>query len=315
MAKTKPQAQKEAEKKARHDAEKAAYLIEKAARDEKLRKQYEESKSQETTVLSKKDRRKLKQQQQEQERISRLEKLSLNAVAEENASDKAYAEKSPQPKDHTMEKALADAEQEQKSTSRQPSVGRIVTNHTTYCEGLKPVLTRLQRNLPGCTIQCGELKQKKDSKTETLELSFKRATDEHIFKFVARKGYTVQEVLISVPKASIVSQDIVCDAVEKALGEKLKQPKAPSKEEEDLSYSQYNHTRYAERQSFWKDEHQQKHQAEKAKTRQAEKEKKIQEQSRKLATKGVAREQREENATRDVEIISGEKRGKYSMSN
>jgi hypothetical protein len=36
-----------------------------------------------------------------------------------------------------------------------PEQVRIVQNHSTYCEGLKPVLSKLQKRLPKCTILPG----------------------------------------------------------------------------------------------------------------------------------------------------------------
>ena len=86
---------------------------------------------------------------------------------------------------------------------------RIVENHSTYCDGLKPVLYKLSKKLPkDCTILPGEISQV-GSHCEQLELRFQRNIDDNTFKFVARNGSTTQDVIISVSTPETITKQVL----------------------------------------------------------------------------------------------------------
>jgi len=73
--------------------------------------------------------------------------------------------------------------------SESHSSARIVYNHSTHCPGLRPVLIRLQKYLPGATITPGKIASVANN-AEEFELRFQRAESEGGYKFVARHGFT-----------------------------------------------------------------------------------------------------------------------------
>jgi hypothetical protein len=190
---------------------------------------------------------------------------------------------------------------------------RVVQNHSTYCEGLKPVLFRLAKLLTGCTITPGKISQV-HAKCEIFTLEFQRATDKHTYQLAARNGHTVQDVLISVTDPEIYTKDVIQEKIEIAIDGKVVSEKAKSSSNEDICVSSFNREVQRAREGIWKKEHQQKDAYQKERDLEAKKEKKLKAQERKLAsTKGVPADKITELAERDVAIISGQARTKNSM--
>lgn len=89
------------------------------------------------------------------------------------------------------------------------------------------------------------------------------------------------------------------------------QAKKNQKQEEDLALSYYNRTLGKERQTFWKTQHKEQSQREKTQEKTEKKAQKIARQRKKLVSK-VPRDQVQDYAERDVEIIAGNSRTRYS---
>jgi len=348
MPKTLSQAEKNAIREQRNQEKAFERDQAKQARDLTLRKRAEEEKEAEIPSLTKKALKKAKKAEEkfEKERL-KIEKekniaadvLSFPAEAElpalplippapATSSPSSYAEifselmlsqpLAPPPSSIARERlemarAIAAAEAAREVLELEEAPARLVENHSTYCEGLRPVLVRLQSALPSCTIipgkiSCGE------SRYETLELHFQRAADSNTYKFVARNGGTAQDVMISVSDADKFTEAVVCERVEKVLAHALNRRASIEATEVDLPLSAYNRSLAAERKNAWKPKHQKKHQEEMEKEKERKIEDKVRIFSRTLHTKGLPAGEVEACAARDVKIVSGESRGKHSMS-
>jgi hypothetical protein len=184
-------------------------------------------------------------------------------------------------KEEDTTKKLAELSLEQERNTSTIAKTRIVQNHSTYCEGLRPVLARLQRFLPKCTIIPGALSQGK-SHYEELTLRLQRAIDTHTYALVARNGYTSQEDLQENPG--------------------------------EICTSLFNHEKQKARQTLLREQHHEKSIRDKQHEQQLEEEKKVDQQRRKLKTKAVDPNHIDDLAKRDVAIISGKSRSKHSMT-
>lgn len=210
----------------------------------------------------------------------------------------------------TREEAITDAKHEASSTSAEPA--RVVQNHSTYCEGLKPFLIRLQKHLPGCTIIPGEISQGK-THCEQFELRFQRMINEHTYKFVARNDRTSQDVSINTSNPQIFTQELICETIEKIIADKAESTET-KKTSGDIPFGSYNRELHNARQTLWKEQHQAKHEQQKERETESNRQKEIDKQRRKLATKKVDPKILDQIAERDVDIKFGENRGKYSMT-
>ena len=74
-------------------------------------------------------------------------------------------------------------------------MGRLVLNHSTYIEGLIPILKKLALNINIKTITPAVISRVKGRSSKlTIRLSVKTING---YKAIARKGKTAQEVFIS----------------------------------------------------------------------------------------------------------------------
>lgn len=210
------------------------------------------------------------------------------------------------------QQASDDVKAESLSKPTSTNRARIIENHTTYVEGLKTVLVRLSQLLPGSTIIPGELTQL-SNKVEELELRFQRTlVDEHTHKFVARNGYTAQDVSISVTNHEKFTKEFLSSSIEKIISDKSRKT-VPSIDNKEVSLGLYNRVAVHEQQQLWKQAHKNHHQRTKLQQHNVKKNKIIQQQVRKLASKGLPSGQIRDYAERDVSIITGENRTKNSM--
>jgi len=226
-----------------------------------------------------------------------------------NSNEKEHVEFRPSI-DRTLEKAKQDAEEERLNAFNTVTPARVVQNHSSYCKGLKPVLIRLQKLLPGCTIMPGEISQG-NNHCEEFELRFQRKTDDNTYKFVARSGQTIQDVSISIKNSEVFTEELICECIKKAIGDRTQQTEELSTADVDLS--NYNRYRTYERQSFWKREHEQYHLKMKEQEHEVKRQQEIKKHTRRLATKGISSDVIEEYAERDIDIISGKNRSRHSM--
>lgn len=321
MGKTKTQAQKRLEREARikeaeekRSQEKAAHAL------ECQRKQREENHEKaEPLILSKKALRKQKRegvQQQIEYSSKQAEKEDFSLLSTEKSClpNSNTDHESKKLMNRTREEALENSEKEKQSFFNEKKCARTVQNHSSYCEGLKPVLARLAKDLSNCTIIPGEISQSKSNEYPQLVLLFQRMSDEHNYKFVARRGHTVQDVLISVPDSQVYTEEFVCECIEKAIKGKVEREDEEILEPDEIAMSSYNRIVAANRQGFWKGEHQEKHKASKEREKEIKKEEKIKKRSRILATKRIPSAEREQYAKRDEDIVSGKQRGKCGMN-
>ncbi len=73
-------------------------------------------------------------------------------------------------------------------------MGRVVTTHSTYIEGLIPCLKRLAKHDGISTVTPGEIKRVKGH-CESLRLKISTTTKQG-YKLIARKGSSLQEVFV-----------------------------------------------------------------------------------------------------------------------
>lgn len=173
------------------------------------------------------------------------------------------------------------------------------------------MLLRLSKQLSGCTITPGRLSTVQ-SKTDSFVLEFQRATDKHTYQLVARNGHTAQDVLISVSDTEIYSEEVIKEKIAQAQERNLPEKVKPT-HTEDVCSSQLNRAVHSARQSFWRNEHQEKDAYQKARDKEAKKQMVLKEQERKLAGKDIPSGAVADYAARDVDIISGNNRTKNSM--
>jgi hypothetical protein len=270
--------------------------------------------------LSKKERRQEKQKNTELSNIAPREDEQKNEIDSMLSTSSLTVNYTPLIFSSTLEvaakeKAIEAVKKESSNLSAgEKNLSRVVQNHSTYCKGLKSILAGLQKNLPDCTISPGALSQV-ESKCETFELRFQRKTDKHTYKFAARSGHTVQDVLISVPDVEIFTEEFICQNIKKTLEYKAEKINAGEQEEsdEDICLSRYNKASKYERDSFWKNEYKEKYQQIKAHEKEIKEQKKIEVHKRRLANKPIDPTLLDEYAKRDVSIISGETRTRNSL--
>jgi hypothetical protein len=316
MGKTKPQAQKRIERQAKIEEAEEKQRQEKISRalaHQNSQKQVVHTQA-EPTILSRKALRKQKKEEKSEEmksgKPSFLE-LEVNKSIVHSSTEHTIKKLM----NATQEKALEVSEKEKQKFSTEPQSARIVQNHSTYCEGLKPVLARLAKNLPACTIIPGELSQNKSGAYPHLAIHFQRMVDENNYKFVVRRGHTAQELTISVPNVETYSQVFLEECIEEAIQKTKKQQDSEGIEDsEEISISNYNRLVAENRESLWKKKHQEQHEVLKEQEKIIKRKKKVKEQSRALANKNIPIAERKQYAERDVDILSGKVRGKYSMN-
>jgi hypothetical protein len=211
----------------------------------------------------------------------------------------------------TREKAHQVVCEEEKNHDPTSHPARVVQNHSTYCEGLKTVLTRLQTFLPGCKITPGEISTC-SSNSEVFELRFQRALDDNNYKFVARNGHTVQDVFINIPDPKTTTIKYVRNCIDEIISKMADRSVVKTDELDEVPSSALNRMVHDARNSMWKTEHHKKHVEAKQREKDSREEKQIREQSRKLASK-VPAAARAGYAKRDVRILIGEDRTEYSM--
>lgn len=216
--------------------------------------------------------------------------------------------------DKTREMVLeSSAKEELEAITNKP--GRLVENHHTYCEGLRPVLQRLQKSLPKCTIVPGIITQTDQARREHLEVEVKAGNDDHTFKLIARNGQTVQKLKISFPsKQTMFTIDYLTECINSALSPHSDQNDSSSDQLDSLiNYAGYNRQLHDERSNRWKKTNEEMHRKTLESQRTAKREKEEKKQARILATKGVDSEVIPAMAKRDLDILSGENRTKNSM--
>jgi hypothetical protein len=308
MKKTKTQAQKREERELKMQERKAEALKQKELRAQMFQKQRQ---AQQLLVQPSKmfsDDEKARDHEEEEligSQSDTIPNFSSCCIEEEGIS----CSPSLQEVRIAKEQAALSLMQERDLPDVAPS--RVVQNHSTYCAGLKPVLIRLQKLLPKCTIIPGALSQGEDH-CEEFTLRIQRAIDTTAYKLVARNGYTSQDVIISTEGAMAINEESLIGSIataleSKALREDVQEPSS------EICTSVYNREMHKGRQDFWREEHHAKHEKVKQHEQELKLEQKIEEQRRKLATKRIDRDQIEKYAKRDVAIISGDKRGKMSM--
>lgn len=324
MGKTKTQAEKLREREARIQEREIAKNACREAHVLEIQKKLEEQPKVETElkILSKKELRKQKkkltqEECQESSMPKETDSLINSTLVEQSFISSPIIEnvnsKLERLIDTATEKAKQDATEERLNTSKMTAPARLVQNHSSYCEGLKPVLTRLRKTLSGCTLLPQEISRGKDH-CEEFELRFQRMVDKNTYKFVARYGSTSQDVTISVPDAEFFTKELLCEGIEDAIISKSQQVQnQEGTSDNDIRFSTYNRVRESERQSFWRMEHQQDYLKVKKREDEIKRQQEITEHTRKLASKGVDSAAIEQYAERDIDIISGKNRGKCSM--
>jgi hypothetical protein len=191
--------------------------------------------------------------------------------------------------------------------------GRLVENHSTYCDGLRPILVLLAETLPeGCTIIPGKISTVKNIATR-LELRSQRVKDENTYAFVARNGITAQEVTIVVADAKQIPQQLVRDEIDHILSSVSDKP-LRSGGIEEVPLSSYNRASQAVRQGLWRETHQAQTVKAKERDKALKAETKVKAQARKLANKDISAATVQAYAKRDVDIISGVARTRNSMT-
>jgi hypothetical protein len=322
MPKTKPQADKRREQEQRQQEKEKERLQQSEARALEFKTMLEQKNPilSDTKILSKKELRKQKKENKQSENLTSDKPVESTTfitnelAATNNISDekKDMWEKSLK---KTKEIAINDAKQEASNTPPANESARVVQNHSTHCEGLKPILTRLGNALPNCTIIPGPISPG-NSHYEEFELRFQSIADEktHTYKFVARKGYTSQDVLISTSNPEVFTEELIRETVENVLAAKKHKPIETKQTNNNIQWSSFNRTFHKESQNLWRERHQQNHQQQIQHEKEIERQKKIDSQIRTLVTKNVDPRVLQETAERDVDIISGELRGRYSMT-
>jgi Predicted metal-binding protein (DUF2103) len=307
MLKTKTQAQKRQELQARQQAKDVIRLEQQAA--SALQQRQISLSTDESEPLSRKALRQKKKKHKEQ--ITAEEPPVGEAVLKLPMPVIASTSLSVTTSNTAVTEELISASLKQElSLDDKPEQVRIVQNHSTYCEGLKPILAKLQKHLPKCTILPGPLSQS-SSHCETLELRLQRMLDESTYKLVARNGYTSQDVLISPVDTKLFNEELLKENIETVLADKkIFNPQAVS---DDICLSQYNRGLAQARQNFWREQHQEQHQQIKEQEKEHKMAEQVKQQRRKLVNKSIPTEKLTDYAARDTQIISGKDRGKYSM--
>lgn len=313
MPKTKTQQQKKEEREQRTQRKEAERLELHQAKVLAIQQELQEQKSASASVgivLSKSELRKQKKQQRKEKKPQ----LKANA---EIVKTKAPDSTPSAPTSQSTTKKLLDelknvVADEKRNIASAATSGRLVQNHSTHCEGLIPVLTRLTKQLSGCTIVPGELSQGKDH-CEEFELRFQRAIDDNTYKFVARKGCTKQDVTISVSDAKLITKEIICDSIQRAT---TKQPKTANHQstDNDIPLSTYNRVVKQARSNVWKSVHQKQTEENNKREKEALRQAKVKQQARKLKTKNLPSDKLQAYAERDVSIIAGAKNMRTSNS-
>jgi hypothetical protein len=297
-APTKPQAQKAAEKAARHEEEKLAREVEKEARAATIRDSLVLSPPEPLAApLSKKDARRMRQQG--------LDVVAHQSTVEWSAPRPQTASAAPDNFRDAGEAARADVLEEYNEPP-----ARVVQNHSTLCEGLHYVLRRLQILLPGCTITPGPLGQRR-SNCESLEIRIQRS-EGATHKLVVRSGHTAQDLYI-VSGADILGPEALESVIESVLSEVREDPSDSGGSRIDMDLSRYNHTTMAERHNLWREAARERDAERKAHERDIRTDEKVAAVARRLATKGVDPASIDGLARRDLEIVSGKNRGKNAM--
>lgn len=334
---SKTQAQKKAERENRRLEQETIRQQEREARLAAIQRSlHDKSTTHESTkVLSKKDQRKQKQALTQQ-----TEFLSDQPVASSDSSTPS-AQGSTQPTEVTNDKMTAVpssyasmsnvlehnekcVEREHKMIQEQAlqkvrseeaqqakEAARIVYNHSTHCPGLRPVLVRLQKALPGCTITPGQLTTVANN-AEQFELRFQREESDGGFKFVARSGSTAQDVFITITDKVESPEMMVREAVERAMVDNLDKNK-DYRPDDDIPSSVHNRAVAEARNNLWREQQKVRDEEIRQREKEAKEKKKIDVRARTLATKDIDRRQVETHAKRDEEIVSGHARGKKSM--
>jgi hypothetical protein len=339
MPKTLSQAQKQQARDARADERASARTAEREARELMIKNTQQEEKALPASPLSKKELRKQRRDnaqadmvttpfENERSQLQTPEDLILSVASvrltesdealslEENFAEVSSKRRDPLASESYQQQAILTAAEEHMTAEIEAlgsaGAARVVQNHSTYCEGLKPLLLKLQKRLPGCTIIPGEI-SRVTAHTEIFELRFQRRQDEHTYKFVARSGHTTQDLAISTA-GEVYSQEYVCETIKRVVSENQRSSVENSSAFSDnISISSYNRTVQQQRDSFWREEDREKHRRAKERETETRHEKRVEERARHLKTKGIKSALVQEYAERDVDILSGKTRTSHSM--
>jgi hypothetical protein len=242
--------------------------------------------------------------------------LDSSLVIETDVS-KSNSKKEDHDKIAEQEKKLAAVklDEEQKIADAGNS-GRVVLNHSTHCDGLMPVLARLKDLLPGSKITPGRI-SKGTNHCDEFELKPQRIGEEvtKTHKFVARKGYSIQDVMITIPNLNVeITQKFIRDKIAEAIANKKEQSERSTENDQTSLSANLNVAIFQARKNAWQKPHQEKSAQMTENAANAKHEKDVQKQIKKLQGKVPATQLRL-FAERDVGIIKGKKgaRTKNSM--
>jgi hypothetical protein len=325
---SKTQAQKNAERHARHQKKEQERITAKALRDSLTKEELQNNNNINkpsgnnagVTILSKKELRKLNKEnnnsntphlaekiKKQQDKVSTSEENFIHAYKPFQEPDREEYKRS----NHDCQQLVAEDIAKEKAHTGE--YARIVENHSTYCNGLKPVLYKLSKKLPkDCTILPGEISQV-GSHYEQFELRFQRNIDYNTFKFVARKGSTTQDVTISVSTPETITEQVLINHIEDVIENIFSPEDGRNNNNTNIPLSDYNREKDKALKNSWKEQHQDQHQETKQKQKQAKQQQLVDEQARTLKTKGLKASEVESYALRDVNIKSGKNRTKSSM--
>lgn len=203
--------------------------------------------------------------------------------------------------------------------------GRLVMNHSTHCDGLIPVLRRLTHKLDSrFTITPGIIAQNQSGRAGLLVIDMRRSDEDTCLNLLAKKGSTVQEIVIQMPasfgkdKLFSLVQDAVAH-VEKVYAEENDNSGASSAASAARSIpltmmSNRDFLVAASQQEIAqrKAQHQQAHHEAQQKEKERKEAAAEQERAKRLQGK-VGREAADEYAERDEAIVNGGMRGRHAM--
>jgi|GEM_PF-4887147 len=257
-----------------------------------LHKKESEEKSPASTPLSNKEKRKQKQQKKKQQKsnsavtthvesteekdtetvspgiepvvtVSSAANLSSQALIMERLSPRLQSSASPYAAATAIREAkdaaMKDVEEKARSESDDDD-SRLVENHSTYCDGLRPVLIRLEKKLHGCIIIPGKISEAY-THAEVFDLRFQREVNDHTYKFVARNGHTAQDVSISIESKYInmYTLDRLQEIINEIISPDSKKTSEASTDLMGVSYGMYNHEIPRIERALQKEKQKQKH--------------------------------------------------------